>query len=118
MYVQSKIWGKYATSTWGFSVIEVTAVIFSMAVCFLFDSLIGWPSVYWIMGFGLFLLMPVFSYYSDSRYDKKDDDEKLNDFNDRSNTVRYLYLAYVLGLFYVAPLTLILFIVIDKLEIL
>lgn len=89
-----------------------------MAFVFLIDSLTGWPSVYWIMALGLFLLMPVFSYYSDSRYDKKDDDEKLNDFNERLNTVRYLYLAYVLCFFYVAPLALILFIVIDKLEIL
>lgn len=115
IYAEAKIWRKYTTSTWGHHIIETTSFVLIMTFLFLVDLIIGWPSFYWIIGFFLFLIMPVFSYYSDRRYNKKGDNEILSDFNKLSKLTRYLYLAYVLGFCVLLPIALILVFVLYKL---
>lgn len=115
MWVQSKIWRKYATSTWGIRVTRTTIAMLSMSLTYLVYSLTGWHPFYLSLGFIILGFAFLFSYHSDAKYDKIDDYEILSDFNRLSNCTRYFYLSYVLGFFYLLPLALILFIIIDKL---
>lgn len=115
MWVQSKIWKKYATSTWGIRVTRLTILILNASLTYLTYILTGWHPFYLSMGYLALGLLCLFSYYSDTKYDKIDDYEILSDFNKLSKLTRYLYLAYVFGFCFLLPLALIIFIILYKL---
>lgn len=116
MYVQDKVFGKYARPHWGYRIIELTIILLVMGLTYLTDVLTDWHPLYLVFGYLAFWLICLFSYYSDARYSKITDEYKvLGDFNKLSHFTRYLYLTYVFGFCFLLPLALILYIVIDKL---
>jgi hypothetical protein len=114
MYVQRKIFGKYATSSWGLRIIRVTFVIATLSLTYLTYILTGWHPYYVGSGFLVFGLLCLLSYYQDEQYDKIDDYEILSDFNKLSNRTRFFYLLYVFGFCFLLPLTLIIVLVLYK----
>lgn len=115
MYVQSKIFGKYGTSSWGLTLIRVTLVISSVSLTYLTYILTGWHPFYVGSGFLVLGLLCILSYYQDKKYDKIDDYEILSDFNKLSNCTRFFYLLYVFGFCFLLPLALIIVLVLYKL---
>jgi Ca2+/Na+ antiporter len=108
MYVQDKIWGKYASASWRDMVARSTIVLLGTSLAYLTYSITNWHPVYLTLGYLGVGFLCLVSYYSDRRYNQVDETVILSDFNKLSNRTRYLYLSYVFGCFIVG-LVLILF---------
>lgn len=114
MYFQRKLWGKYATDTWGYRVIELTTSFWVLGLTLLAGSFTEWHPFFTFVPVLVVSLIFLFSYYGDPKYDKIEEDQKLKDFNAMSGLVRFFYLFYVFVLFYLIPWTLIILIVVKN----
>src|SRR5690606_9857649 len=115
MYVQSKIWGKYATYTWDLNLHKLILVISNTSLTYLTYILTALHPFYVALVYLALGVLCLLSYYSDEQYQKTDDYEILSDFNKLSGRTRFIYLFYVFGFCLLLPLLLVLFFLLYRL---